>query len=115
MPQAPAAPKDETSAQRQIRRMGQLEKQRGDLMQLIAANRDYLRLMAQNEELTPAEEDLLDEFYPQKEKGLTRSDDEITRTRKVKAAARAGATTVEEFQRLSTTVAADNGGDDGDE
>lgn len=77
-----------TSAQKQVARARTLERERADVMKRISANREYLRLMEENEELTDDEGDWLDDFYPQKEKGQSRSDDEIERTRKAKAAAR---------------------------
>jgi uncharacterized protein YegJ (DUF2314 family) len=80
---------DRTSAQKQIARALRLERERSEAMKKIAANREYLRLMEENEELDGDEADWLDDFYPQKERGQSRSDDEIERTRKAKAAARA--------------------------
>lgn len=79
---------ERTTGQKQIARALALESERGAIMKKIAANRTYLRLMEENEELTDAEADWLDDFYPQKEKGQQRSEDEIERTRKAKAAAR---------------------------
>lgn len=84
-------PEDErSSAQKQILRAQSLERDRSDVMKRIAANREYLRLMEENEELEDDEADWLDDFYPQKEKGAQRSEDEVERTRKAKAAARDG-------------------------
>lgn len=80
---------DRSSAQKQIVRAVLLERERSSTMKKIAANREYLRLMEENEELEDDEADWLDDFYPQKEKGQQRSEDEIERTRKAKAAARA--------------------------
>lgn len=80
---------DLTSGEKQVARAIRLERERSDVMKRIAANREYLRLMEENEELGEDEADWLDDFYPQKEKGQQRSDDEIERTRKAKAAARA--------------------------
>ena len=82
-------PEKRTSAQKQIARAIRLERERSETMKKIAANREYLRLMEENEELADDEADWLDDFYPQKEKGQQRSEDEIERTRKAKAAARA--------------------------
>jgi hypothetical protein len=87
-PQPTAAPA-ETSAQKQIRRAKELEGQRAKLSKSIAANREYLRLMDANDELDEEQADWLEDFYPQKEKGDRRSEEEIERTRKVKAEARA--------------------------
>jgi hypothetical protein len=80
---------DRSSAQKQIARALRLEQERSETMKKIAANREYLRLMEENEELEDDEADWLDDFYPQKEKGQQRSEDEIERTRKAKAVARA--------------------------
>lgn len=77
-----------TSAEKQIHRALLLEAERSESMKKIAANREYLRLMDENEELEDDEADWVDDFYPSKEKGQTRTDDEIERTRKAKATAR---------------------------
>lgn len=81
----------ESAAERQIARAGALERERSALQDRIGKNRDYLRLMDSNEELSQEQGDWLDAFYPEKEKGNQRGKDEIERTRKVKEAARAGA------------------------
>lgn len=81
---------DQTAAERQIDRAKDLERQRGALMELIAANRDYLRLMDKNDELTEEQGDWLDVFYPTKEKGEQRTKDEVEATRKAKEEARKG-------------------------
>lgn len=86
MPPVAAAP--QTSAEKQIARANALERDRSELMKKIGSNREYLRLMADNDELTEAQEDWLDAFYPQKEKGERRSEEDIERTRKAKEAAR---------------------------
>lgn len=82
-------PDERDTAEKQVMRALSLEQERGAIMKKIAANRTYLRLMEENEELTDEQADWLDDFYPQKEKGQTRSEDDIERTRKAKAAARA--------------------------
>jgi hypothetical protein len=104
-PQAPAAPaattektildaigeidaNERTSAEKQILRAAHLERERASLMKQIASNREYLRLMADNDELSNEQEDWLGDFYPEKEKGQTRTSDEVEATRKAKAAAR---------------------------
>lgn len=95
---APAAKKEGSAAQRQIERAQRLEGQRADLLDEVAANRQYLRLMDKNGELegetatvdgknVPAG-DWLDDFYPEKEKDVKRNEDEIERTRKVREDAR---------------------------
>lgn len=83
---------EQTAAERQIARAKDLERQRGDLMDLITANRDYLRLMDKNDELTDEQGDWLDVFYPLKEKGEQRSKSEIEATRKAREEARKGDT-----------------------
>jgi hypothetical protein len=86
----PVAQAPGSSAARQVERAKQLERDRDKLMKQIAANRTYLRLMAQNDELTNDQEDWLEDFYPTKEKGEQRSAEEIEATRRAKAAARDG-------------------------
>lgn len=81
---------EQTAAERQIERAKDLERQRAELGEKIAKNRDYLRLMDANEELTEEQGTWLDAFYPVKEKGERRSKEEIERTRKVKEEARKG-------------------------
>ena len=77
-----------TAADRQIARAHALERQRAELQTQIGKNRDYLRLMDANQELTDEQGQWLDSFYPQKEKGERRSDEAIKRTRAAKEAAR---------------------------
>ena len=101
-PQPAAPPKpaaEQTPAQRQIHRAMTLERERAELQERIGKNRDYLRLMDANEELSTTakvpgtdltESQWLAAFYPEKEKGERRSADEIEATRKVKEAARKG-------------------------
>lgn len=85
-PEAP--PAEQTAAQRQIERARALEKERAELQERIGKNRDYLRLMDANDELTTEEGEWLDAFYPVKEKGEQRTKEEIERTRKAKEEAR---------------------------
>jgi hypothetical protein len=87
-PQPAATEKAETSAERQIARAKHLEKTRAEVMKHIGANREYLRLMAVNGELTEDQEDWLEAFYPSKEKGERRTAEEIERTRAIKQEAR---------------------------
>lgn len=79
---------EQTAADRQIARAKSLERERGELMDRITANRDYLRLMDKNEELTSEQGDWLDVFYPIKERGEQRSKEEVEATRKAKEEAR---------------------------
>lgn len=90
MPTVPNA--EQSEAQKQISRAKRLERERAELQKRIAANRNYLRLMAENEALTDEEMDWLEDFYPTKEKGARRSEDEIAATKAAKAAARDGET-----------------------
>lgn len=79
---------DRSPAERQIIRALTLEKERSEHQTKVSKNRDYLRLMDANEELTAEQGEWLDAFYPLKEKGEQRSKDEIERTRKAKEEAR---------------------------
>lgn len=86
---APAAV-EKTMVERQIDRAKALEQSRGELQEAVTANRDFLRLMAKNKELSPAQTKWLTTFYPEKEKGSVRSDEDVEATRKARAAARKG-------------------------
>jgi hypothetical protein len=86
-PQATAPPQG-ISVEDQIERAKQLEADRYEIQQRIAKNREFLRLMAENDVLTDPQLDWLDDFYPQKEKDEKRSKDAIERTRKLKEEAR---------------------------
>lgn len=84
-----AKPEDQRSTpERQILRAARLERDRSDLMERIGKNRDYLRLMADNEELSEDQQAWVNTFYPEKEKGERRSEDDITATRKAREEAR---------------------------
>lgn len=85
---AAATDAPQTAADRQIARAKSLERERAELGERISANRDYLRLMDKNDELTAEQGEWLDAFYPVKEKGEQRSKEEIEATRKVKEEAR---------------------------
>lgn len=87
-PRAAQPATEQTAAERQIARARDLERERAELQSRITKNRDYLRLMDSNEELTKEQGEWLDAFYPMKEKGERRSKEEIERTRKAKEAAR---------------------------
>jgi hypothetical protein len=89
-PQPSITPAEATAAERQIARAKLLEKERAALMVTIAKNREYLRLMDANEELTSDQGAWLDTFYPLKEKGERRSEDDIAATREAKKQAREG-------------------------
>ena len=86
MPTVPNAG-NESEADKQIARALRLERERADLQGRIAKNREYLRLMDENESLTEEQGKWLDEFYPLKEKGERRSKEAIEATRKAKQAA----------------------------
>lgn len=77
----------ETAADRQVQRAKELEFQKQELLEKIGKNRDYLRLMDANDELTDEQGAWLDAFYPVKEKGEQRTKEEIEATRKAKEAA----------------------------
>lgn len=83
-----AATPNTSIAERQIERAKELERRRSDLMKEVAANREFLRLLADNGELSDTQVDWVDTFYPQKEKGEQRSKDEIEATRKAREDAR---------------------------
>ena len=85
MPQPTA---EQTPSQRQIARALHLEKVRYDAQLAIGKNRDYLRLMAANDELTAPEKKWLATFYPEKENGEHRSEEDRKATVKAKEAAR---------------------------
>lgn len=104
-PDAPAAPpapptlmervngkpaEERTAAERQIVRAGDLERERASLMEKIGKNRDYLRLMDANEELTEEEGQWLETFYPTKEREIRRSKEDIEATRQARKEARKG-------------------------
>lgn len=80
----------QSSAQRQIARAADLERKRAEIMKQVEANRKYLRLMDENDELTDQESEWLEVFYPLKEKGETRSKTEVEATRKLREQAREG-------------------------
>ena len=79
---------DDTSAGRMIARACQLEAEIEEQRVSIGKNRDYLRLMDANDELSDEQSEWLDTFYPEKEKGARRDKDEIEATRKAREEAR---------------------------
>lgn len=79
---------DDTAAGRQIARAIELERQLDELRVKVGKNRDYLRLMDANEELSDDQSEWLDTYYPEKEKGARRSTDEIEATRKAREQSR---------------------------
>jgi hypothetical protein len=85
MPRVPTPPvADPTSAAFQIDRAKTLEKERAELQGRIGKNREFLRLMDENEALNDEQAEWLDTFYPSKEKGERRSKEDILATRKAK-------------------------------
>lgn len=82
---------EDSPASRQIKRAMKLEKEISALRKSVNDNRDYLRLMDRNEELTEDQSEFLDTFYPEKEKGERRSAEEVEATRKAREAARKAA------------------------
>jgi hypothetical protein len=100
MPQPAAAPTqtpaaEQTPAQRQIERAKSLHREQVALQKRIDANRKYLRLMRDNEELNTDEAAWLDAFYAEKERGDHRSAEQIQNTKDVKESARTGKTVAE--------------------
>jgi len=73
---------------RQIKRAIGLEADRATLMKQITDNRDYLRLMDRTDELDEDQQEFLDVFYPEKERGSRRDQSDIEATRKAREAAR---------------------------
>lgn len=113
MPQAAAAPKQETAEEkaerefaehwaevvkdatagdspgaRQVQRAIDLERQISALREKVNDNRTYLRLMDRNEELNEAQAEFTDVFYPEKERGERRPTEETQATRRAREAAR---------------------------
>ena len=79
---------DRTSAEKQIVRAHALEGERSALQEKVAKNREYLRLMEANDELTADQIAWRKLFYPDKEKGERRSKEDIEATRQARKAAR---------------------------
>jgi hypothetical protein len=82
------ATEGDSPASRQIKRALRLEREISTLRKNVNDNRDYLRLMDRNEELTEDQAEFLDTFYPEKEKGSTRDAAEIEATRRAREFAR---------------------------
>ena len=104
-PQPTATPTESTVTERQIQRANHLERERAKLQEAVDKNRQYLRLMGDNDELSDAEKAWLDSFYPEKEKGERRSDEDIVATRDIREAARKGANTVTEANEHAAKAA----------
>lgn len=73
---------------RQVKRAMRLEGEVAKIRKQVDDNRKYLRLMDANEELSEAQADFLDVFYPEKEKGERRTTDQVEATRLARQAAR---------------------------
>lgn len=73
-----------------VQQARELEKERGNLMERIGANRAILRNMHKADALEADLKEFVEKFYPEKEKGVTRSADEIEATRKEREKARKG-------------------------
>lgn len=73
-----------------IEQAKKLEKERGEIMERIGANRAFLRNLHKMGGLDASQRKFVQTFYPEKEKGSTRSEDEIEATRKAREAARKG-------------------------
>lgn len=82
------ATEGDTPGARQVARAIRLEQQISKLREQVNDNRDYLRLMDRNEELSEAQAEFADTFYPEKEKGQVRPPEEVEATRRARAAAR---------------------------
>lgn len=78
----------DNTGSRQIKRALRLEREISALRQSVNDNRDYLRMMDRNEELNDDQSEFLDTWYPEKEKGERRPQDEVEATRRAKALAR---------------------------
>jgi hypothetical protein len=83
-----AATEGDSPGARQVRRAITLEKQVAELREKVNDNRTYLRLMDRNEELSEAQAEFTDVFYPEKEKGERKPKEETQATRRAKLAAR---------------------------
>lgn len=92
---APAAKAEQTMVGRQIERAKTLERERSEKLAEIATNREFLRLLAKSGEMSDSEQDWLEDFYPEKEKGESRTEEEQQATRDAKEAARTGKTVAE--------------------
>lgn len=82
------ATEGDTSGARQVARAVALEAERAKNMKAVDSNRKYLRLMDDNGELSDDQAAFIDTFYPEKEMGEQRSQDEIDATRRAREAAR---------------------------
>lgn len=82
------ATEGDSAGARQVRRAIQLEREISSTREKVNDNRTYLRLMDRNEELTEAQAEFVDVFYPEKEKGERRPKDETVATRRAREAAR---------------------------
>lgn len=87
------ATKGDTPGSRQVKRAIRLEAQISKLREQVNDNRDYLRLMDRNEELSEAQAEFVDTFYPEKEKGERRPPEEVEATRRARAFARKNGST----------------------
>lgn len=87
---APEAPLSPMSPEFQIQRAKELEKRLSTVRRDINANRDLLRLMDANKALSKDQRAWLHNFYPLKERGSSRSADEIQATKDAKKEAREG-------------------------
>jgi hypothetical protein len=87
-----SATEGDSSGARQVKRAIELEADRAKLMKQISDNREYLRLMDRNDELSEDQTEFLEVFYPEKERGSRREKADIEATRKAREAARNGTT-----------------------
>jgi hypothetical protein len=91
-PEAPATSPEPTpgSPAWLINQAKGLERDRGKLLERIGANRSLLRQLHKVGALNAEEKKFVTTFYPDKERGSTRSEDEVEATRKTREAARKG-------------------------
>lgn len=75
---------------RQVRRAVALEAERARIMDVVAKNRTLLRLLDSQDSLDADQQEFLDTFYPEKERGTRRSAADVEATRKAKLVARRG-------------------------
>jgi hypothetical protein len=74
-----------------IRQALRLEREKAELLAKVNANRNLLRSLNNVGALSEQERDFVETFYPIKEKGARANEDQIARTRELRARARKGA------------------------
>lgn len=84
------ATEGDTAGSRQVERAITLEREMSAARKRVNDNREFLRLMARNDELNEAQVEFVETFYPEKEKGERRAQEDIDATRRAREAARKG-------------------------